>query len=65
MTGRRRQLRYQLAPSVPRRPRTGLPPAPAPGTMIAGPDTIWREPASRRAGPEDSTANKHENNRNV
>jgi hypothetical protein len=49
VTGRRRQLRYQLAPA-PRRPRTSLPPAP--GTMIAGPDTIWREPRQPPAGPE-------------
>lgn len=52
MTGRRRQLRYQLAP-VPRRPRTG--PPPVPGTMIAGPDTIWREPCQPAIRNEYST----------
>lgn len=59
MTGRRRQLRYQLAPA-PRRPRTGLPPVTGP--MIAGPDTIWQRPASQPRRTALNPENSREHN---
>jgi hypothetical protein len=62
MTSRRQQLRYQLAP-LPRRPRTG--PPPAPGPMIAGPDTIWRERQPPPPEPDTQLENSHQNNNNV